>query len=232
MPQEKTIIISVGGSMIVPNDIDTVFLSQFKSLILDYVSRGFRFVLIAGGGKTARKYQNAANEITPLTKDDMDWLGIHSTRLNAHLLRSVFVHEAHPRIITSPHDDIDWKESVLIGAGWRPGWSTDYVSVLLAKNFAITKLINLSNIDYVYTDDPRKNPEAKKIEQIEWKEFRKLIPSEWDPGLSSPFDPVAAKECEKIGMEVAILNGNNLENIRAYIDEQPFVGTVIYPNTN
>ena len=54
MPQEKTIIISVGGSMIVPNDIDTVFLTQFKTLILDYVSRGFRFVLIAGGGKTAR----------------------------------------------------------------------------------------------------------------------------------------------------------------------------------
>ena len=231
MPQEKTIIISVGGSMIVPNDIDTVFLTQFKTLILDYVSRGFRFVLIAGGGKTARKYQNAANEITPLTKDDMDWLGIHSTRLNAHLLRSVFVHEAHPRIVTSPHDDIDWKESVLIGAGWRPGCSTDYDAVLIAKNLSIPKLINLSNIDYVYTDDPRKNPEAKKIEKIEWKEFRKLIPSEWDPGLSSPFDPVAAKECEKIGMEVAILNGNNLENIRAYIDEQPFVGTVIYPNT-
>lgn len=231
MPQEKTIIISVGGSMIVPNDIDTVFLTQFKSLILDYVSRGFRFVLIAGGGKTARKYQNAANEITPLTKDDMDWLGIHSTRLNAHLLRSVFVHEAHPRIVTSPHDDIDWKESVLIGAGWRPGCSTDYDAVLIAKNLSISKLINLSNIDYVYTDDPRKNPEAKKIEKIEWKEFRKLIPSEWDPGLSSPFDPIAARECEKIGMEVAILNGNNLENIRAYIDEQPFLGTVIYPNT-
>ena len=217
--------------MIVPNDIDTVFLTQFKTLILDYVSRGFRFVLIAGGGKTARKYQNAANEITPLTTDDMDWLGIHSTRLNAHLLRSVFVHEAHPRIVTSPHDDIDWKESVLLGAGWRPGCSTDYDAVLIAKNLSIPKLINLSNIDYVYTDDPRKNPEAKKIEKIEWKEFRKLIPSEWDPGLSSPFDPVAAKECEKIGMEVAILNGNNLENIRAYIDEQPFVGTVIYPNT-
>ena len=133
--------------------------------------------------------------------------------------------------MTSPHDDIDWKESVLIGAGWRPGCSTDYDAVLIAKNLSIPKLINLSNIDYVYTDDPRKNPEAKKIEKIEWKEFRKLIPSEWDPGLSSPFDPVAAKECEKIGMEVAILNGNNLENIRAYIDEQPFVGTVIYPNT-
>lgn len=231
MTQEKTIIISVGGSMIVPNEIDTVFLANFKTLILDYVSRGFRFVLIAGGGKTARRYQAAGNEVTPLTKDDMDWLGIHTTRLNAHLLRSVFVHEAHPRIVTSPHDDIDWKESILIGAGWRPGCSTDYDAVLIAKNLSIAKLINLSNIDYVYTADPRTNPDATKIESIEWQEFRKLIPKEWDPGLSSPFDPIAARECEKIGMEVAILNGNNLTNLRAYLEGENFAGTRILPNT-
>lgn len=231
MPQEKTIIISVGGSMIVPNEIDTVFLTQLKSLILDYIGRGFRFVLIAGGGKTARRYQAAGNEVTPLTKDDMDWLGIHTTRLNGHLLRSVFVHEANPRIITNPHEDIDWKESVLIGAGWRPGCSTDYDAVLIAKNLGISKLINLSNIDYVYTDDPRKNKDATKIEKIEWSEFRKLIPKEWDPGLSSPFDPIAAKECEKMDMEVAILNGSNLANIRAYLEGDDFVGTRILPNT-
>jgi len=216
--------------MIVPNEIDTVFLANFKTLILDYVSRGFRFVLIAGGGKTARRYQAAGNDVTPLTKDDMDWLGIHTTRLNAHLLRSVFVHEAHPRIVTSPHDDINWKESILIGAGWRPGCSTDYDAVLIAKNLSISKIINLSNIDYVYTADPRTNPDATKIENIEWQEFRKLIPKEWDPGLSSPFDPIAARECEKIGMEVAILNGNNLTNLRAYLEGEVFAGTRILPN--
>lgn len=230
MQQDKTIIISVGGSMIVPDEIDTVFLSQFKNIILDFIGRGFRFILIAGGGKTARRYQTAGNTVTPMTKDDMDWLGIHTTRLNAHLLRSVFVHQAHPRIITSPHDDIDWKESILIGAGWRPGWSTDYVSVLISKNFGITKLINLSNIDYVYTADPRKDPNAEKIETIRWEEFRKLIPSEWDPGLSSPFDPIAARESEKIGMEVVIMNGNNLENIRAYLEGEQFIGTRIIAN--
>lgn len=217
--------------MIVPNEINTVFLANFKTLILDYISRGFRFVMIAGGGKTARRYQAAGNEVTPLTKDDMDWLGIHTTRLNAHLLRSVFVNEAHPRLITNPHEDMDWKESVLIGAGWRPGCSTDYDAVLIAKNLSIKKLINLSNIDYVYTDDPRKNPDAQKIESIEWKDFRKLIPEEWDPGLSSPFDPVAARESEKMGLEVVILNGNDVNNLRAYLENQPFAGTKILPNS-
>lgn len=231
MIQEKIIIISVGGSLIVPSEIDTTFLAQFKSLILDYTSRGFRFVLIAGGGKVARKYQSSANEITPLSKEDTDWLGIHSTRLNAQLLRSIFVNEANARIITNPHEDINWKESILVGAGWRPGCSTDYAAVLIAKNLSVLKLINLSNIDYIYTADPRTNKDAVKIEKIEWKEFRKLIPEEWDPGLSSPFDPIAARECEKIDMEVAIINGNNLEHLRNYLDQKEFSGSVIVPNT-
>lgn len=230
MIQEKIIIISVGGSLIVPNEIDTQFLAQFKSLILDYIGRGFRFVLIAGGGKVARRYQSSANEITPLSKDDTDWLGIHSTRLNAQLLRAIFVNEANPRIITNPHEDIEWKESVLIGAGWRPGCSTDYDAVLIAKNLSVSRLINLSNIDYLYTADPRTNKDAQRIEKIEWGEFRKLIPEEWDPGLSSPFDPIAARECEKIAMEVAIINGNNLDEVRNYLDEKEFVGSVIQPN--
>lgn len=231
MIQEKIIIISVGGSLIVPNEIDTTFLAQFKSLILDYIGRGFRFVLIAGGGKIARKYQSSANEITPLSKEDTDWLGIHSTRLNAQLLRAIFVNEANQKIITNPHEDIEWKESVLIGAGWRPGCSTDYDAVLIAKNLSVSKLINLSNIDYVYTSDPRTNKDAQRVEKIEWGQFRKLIPEEWDPGLSSPFDPIAARECEKIAMEVAIINGNNLDEVRNYLDQKEFVGSVIQPNT-
>jgi uridylate kinase len=87
--------------------------------------------------------------------------------------------------------------------------------------------VNLSNIDYVYTADPRTDPSATKIETISWSEFRKLIPSEWDPGLSSPFDPVAAREAEALGLEVAVINGMDLEAFGNYIDGKSFVGTVI-----
>jgi uridylate kinase len=54
-----------------------------------------------------------------------------------------------------------------------------------------------------------------------------MIPKEWDPGLSSPFDPVAAKEAEAIGLEVAIINGAKLEELSNYLDDKPFVGTII-----
>src|SRR3989344_3101656 len=206
----ERIVVSVGGSLIVPDQIDTAFLSAFKALILEKVQHGLSFTIIAGGGRTSRRYQDAANTVTPLSQADLDWIGIHATRLNAQLLRNIFVGYAHPEVIHNPTIDIDADEPVIIAAGWQPGCSTDYDAVLMAKNLGARRLVNLSNIDYVYDSDPKKNPKAKKIENISWAEFRKIIPDHWDPGLSSPFDPIAAKEAEALGLEVAIINGAHL----------------------
>lgn len=225
--ERERIVVSVGGSLIVPDAIDTDFLTRFKALILEKVQRGFTFSIITGGGKLSRRYQEAASAVTKLSQFDLDWLGIHSTRLNAQLFRDIFVGYAHPQVIKNPTIDIEADEPIVIAAGWQPGCSTDYDAVLIAKNLGATRLVNLSNIDYVYDSDPRKNPNAKKIEKTSWAEFRKLIPEAWDPGLSSPFDPIAAKEAEAIGLEVAIINGAKLEEFSNYLDNKPFVGTII-----
>lgn len=224
---KERIIVSVGGSLIVPDGIDTDFLAHFKALILEKVQRGLTFSVIAGGGKTARRYQDAANAVTHISQQDLDWIGIHSTRLNAQLLRNIFAGYAHQHIIKNPTIDIETDEPIIIAAGWQPGCSTDYDAVLMAKNLGATRLVNLSNIDYVYDKDPKKNKDAEKIEKINWAEFRKLIPEEWDPGLSSPFDPVAAREAESLGLEVAIINGTKLGEFSNYLDGKPFVGTII-----
>jgi uridylate kinase len=226
-PKRERVVVSVGGSLIVPDAIDTSFLSALKALILEKVQEGFSFSIIAGGGRTARRYQDAAGTVTPLTHQDLDWIGIHATRLNAQLLRNIFVGYAHPQVITNPTIDIDSEEPVIVAAGWQPGRSTDYCAVLMAKNLGATRLVNLSNIDYVYDKDPKTHPEAQKIEKISWAEFRKLIPDHWDPGLSSPFDPIAAKEAEALGLEVVIMNGTKLAEFENYLDGKPFIGTVI-----
>lgn len=222
------VVVSVGGSLIVPDGIDGSFLTRFRTLILNQTRAGLSFFIIAGGGKLARRYQEAAHEVRgDLSREDLDWMGIHSTRLNAHLIRTIFNEQAQARIVKNPTRRIAAKDNVVVGAGWKPGWSTDYCAVMAAKNMGAKKLVNLSNIDYVYTADPRKDPTATKIEKISWAEFRKLIPSEWDPGLSSPFDPVAAKEAEHLGLEVAIINGAKLEEFENYLAGRPFVGTII-----
>jgi uridylate kinase len=223
----ETIVISVGGSLIVPDGIDTEFLAKLKSFIITNIQSGYRFTIVAGGGQLSRRYQKAANEITTLTPEDLDWLGIHATRLNAHLLRSIFYKEAYPIIYKNPNKKIEVTEPVIIASGWKPGRSTDYVAVRLAKALGAKKLINLSDIDYVYDADPDKNPNAKKFDTISWKDFRKLIPKKWDPGLSSPFDPIAAKEAEKMKLEVAIINGARLPECERYLKGEAFVGTKI-----
>lgn len=222
------IVVSVGGSLIVPDGIDTSFLKMFRSFVLEHMSRGFSFYIVVGGGRTARNFQAAAEEVRgDLCREDMDWLGIHSTRLNAHLMRTLFKEHAQAKVVKNPGHHLRGKAPIIIGAGWRPGWSTDYCAVLAAKKLGATKLVNLSNIDYVFDKDPRKFPDAKKIESIKWGEFRTLIPDHWDPGLSSPFDPVAAEAAQKLGLEVAIMNGAHLKEFENYLAEKPFAGTII-----
>jgi uridylate kinase len=229
--QKKTVVVSLGGSLVVPDGIDGQYIRAFRDVVLEYVAKGYEFILIVGGGKTARRYQEAALSIdSTLTDEDRDWIGIHSTRLNAHLLRTVFRDVAYPRINTNPHNTEDFskrKESVVIAAGYRPGNSTDYCATVLAKYFGASSLVNLSNIDYVYDRDPRKHTDAKRFETMSWKEFRAIVGDVWEPGLSAPFDPVAAKMAEDISLTVAIMNGKNFDAFRAYLDDKPFAGTVI-----
>ena len=99
--------------------------------------------------------------------------------------------------------------------------------MLAAKGLGAKKLVNLSDIDYVYDKNPKEFPDAKKLERVDWKTFRTLIPDRWDPGLSSPFDPVAAQEAEALGLEVAVINGKSLGEFEKYLKGEPFVGTVI-----
>lgn len=229
MSESETIVMSVGGSLIVPDTIDTVFLKNLKSFIEKQTASGRRFIIIAGGGRTARNYQDAAAAVTNLKSEDLDWMGIHATRLNGHLIRTILHDIAYPVMLTNPDDvqDVPKEEKIVIASGYRPGSSTDLRAVQIAKLLGAKKVINLSNIDYVYTHDPRLNSEAKKIESISWPEFRALIPDEWDPGLSSPFDPIAAKHAENESIEVAIINGSRLKEVSNYLSNDNFIGTKI-----
>jgi uridylate kinase len=230
--KENTYIINFGGSLVVPDLIDTKLLREFRELIIDRVTNHQqKFVIIVGGGKTARQYQGAASEIIPgIPDEDKDWIGIHATRLNAQLLRTIFREHVFPKINTNPHDLEDFyhsRDAIMIAAGWKPGFSTDYDTVLLGRYLGIKTILNLSNIDYIYDKDPRKNPDAKKIEEISWGEFREMFGSQWKPGMSTPFDPIAAEFADKEDLEVVTMNGANMENLRAYLNDESFTGSVI-----
>ena len=228
MPRKKTYVISIGGSLIVPPDgVDWHFLQEFRALILEKIKQGHKFFLIAGGGRTARSYVEAASRVVKIDREDLDWLGIHATRLNAHLLRTIFRDQANPEIIKNPTFRLYSDKNIMVASGWKPGWSTDYVASVIAQEYDVRTIINLSNIDYVYDKDPNKHADAKMKTKMSWSEFRKLVGNVWSPSLNAPFDPIASKKAQELGLEVIIMNGKNIANLKNCLEGKKFKGTVV-----
>lgn len=221
---EKTTVISLGGSILVPEQIDVSFLGKFRKMILELDD--MRFMVICGGGKISRDYQDAAEQVAQVKKEDLDWIGIRATRLNAELVRAVLGEAAYEKVIHSPDEDIQTTKRIIIGAGFEPGSSTDLRAVQLAERFGAKRVINMSNIDYVYSADPKKDPSAKPLDALSWSQFRSMVGNDWAPGLNAPFDPIASREAERAGIEVVVI-GNDLENLRHLLVGNPCKGTVI-----
>jgi uridylate kinase len=230
--KKEKIVLSLGGSLVVPEGgINVEFLKEFNTFIRKNLKENpdRQFFIVVGGGTIARHYRDAGEEVLghELTPDDLDWLGVHSTRLNAQLIRTIFRDIAHPFVLK--HYEIIRKveEPIVVASGWKPGWSTDFCATLICEDYRVSKIVNMSNIDAAFDSDPRKNPNAKMIEKCTWEEFRKLVGDKWTPGMNAPFDPVAAKNAQELGLTTVILNGKNLDNLQNYLDSKEFVGTTI-----
>ena len=229
-----TKVLSVGGSIVVPGNPDTDFLSKFIIMVKEWLSQDNerKLILVVGGGSPARVYQNAYSDICQKTdsisvQNDADWIGIMATRLNAQLVKAAFGSLCENDVVYNPTENINFSGRILVAAGWKPGFSTDNDAVLLAEKFNAKTVVNLSNIEKVYTDDPRKNPDAKPIDSISWKDFRKMVGDEWTPGKNCPFDPIASKKADECNMTVICAGGKNIENIKNILNDKPFTGTKI-----
>lgn len=241
----KTKVLSVGGSIIAPDGVDVELLSEFSRMICKWLdeNKDSRLVFVAGGGAPARVYQNAYRNVAAKFDDRQkamlsfanqeetdyacDWIGITATRLNAQILKTVFGSLCQQEVITDPTKVCNFTGRILVAAGWKPGFSTDTDAVYLAEQFNADTVVNLSNIEKVYTDDPRKNPDAKPIDSISWTDFRKMVGDEWVPGKNCPFDPIASKKAQELGLKVICAAGKNISNLENILNEKDYIGTTI-----
>lgn len=227
----NTYVLSLGGSLVVPDGgIDVKFLSEFNDFIRDQVTnKNRKFFITVGGGSTCRNYQEAARAImrNKVSDIDIDWLGLHATRLNGQLVRTMFVDIADPRVIKHFEIILKIDKPVAIAAGWKPGWSTDYCAVTLCADYGMRQMINMTNIDQVYDKDPKKFPDAKPMIDVTWEKYCEITGDKWVPGMNLPFDPIASKLARDLGVTVKILNGKNLVNLAKALDNLPFHGTTI-----
>lgn len=228
MKADKIFVISLGGSLISTQDgVDVEFLKKLRAFIVKRFTRGERFILVCGGGKVCRDYQKALKGITKVESNDLDWIGITTTYLNADLIRLIFKEYSFPSVVNTPDIKHPFKEKIMPACGNKPGHSSDNDAVHLAFTYGAFQVINLTNVDKVYTGDPREDKTAKPLENVSWAEYLKIVGSKWSPGANYPFDPVASKFAAKNGIAVTIARGGDFKNLANILDGKKFVGTLI-----
>ncbi len=227
-----TTVISLGGSIVVPDHVDIEFVNSFVHRMRDRLScdTAWRLALVIGGGATARVYQQAARNMDPdCPPVTQDRIGIAATRVNAEVVRAAFGNLCPDPVVIDPTAPGPITGRVVIAGGWKPGFSTDNVAVRLAESLGATTVINLSNIKQIYTADPKTNTDAEPLIAITWSEFLEIAGEEWIPGKNTPFDPVASRRSAKLGMKVIAADGRDLDNLEAILEDRDFLGTTIGP---
>ncbi len=213
-------VISLGGSMIVPDEINIDFLKKFVEFIK---ADKRKFIIVCGGGKTCRRYLEAMN-LFNINDMDKDLVGIRATQLNAEFLRTLFEGLAHDKVACDYTKKIDFNK-VLVASGWKPGCSTDLDAVEFAHTYGCARVINLTNVDFVYDKNP-KFSDAKPIKRLSWDEYFNIIGNKFKPGMHAPFDPVAAEKAKEYEIRVVVLSG--LDNLRNLLNGKEFKGSVIF----
>ena len=230
MSKEKKILaFSLGGSIVVPEEVNVDYLIKFKKLITKYKNKYKKIIIIVGGGSLARKYQKASKEVNKkLTNADLDWIGIYATHYNAQLVKFIFKDLAYAKVVTNPSIPIKTNKKVIVGGGWKPGVCTDYDMVLIAKIYNLDEVVNLSNVSYVYDKDPKKYKNAKPFINMTWNELKKIVGNKWVPGANVLFDPKAINLAKKLKLKVVSMNGTDLNNFENYLLGKEFNGTTIF----
>lgn len=221
----ETIVISIGGSVILSEDADASFLNELKTL-LKKLSNNFRIYLVVGGGKTARTYIKLGRELN-FNEDFLDDIGIKVTKVNAKLLANTL--EISNKTIPNTTDEAkELKDPIVVMGGTTPGHSTDMVGAELAEKTCANKFIIATNVDGVYDKDPNIYKDAIQIKEISVKQLIAEYGTGWNTaGKNIVIDGPALEIINRAKIPTFVLNGKRLDELEKAITNQSFNGTII-----
>lgn len=224
---QDIVVISIGGSILIPDQNDSVFIGKLAEM-LKKASEKVRLCVVCGGGKIARYYTVTGRELGG-DEYQLDLLGIGCTRLNAALLALALGDRSSTDI------PLDVKTAakrfaegkIVVMGGTEPGHTTDAVATMLAVELGGARVINATSVDAVYSDDPRKNPDAVRYDKLTIEELDALVYKDHGAGKSSVFDPLGVQIAKKEKIDIQMVDGRNLAELEKAILGQPFSGTYI-----
>ncbi|MGC8609473.1 MAG: UMP kinase [Thermoplasmata archaeon] len=223
---EKKIVISLGGSIVSKNNLNVDYLQKFARMLIE--SDVSHAGIIVGGGLLARTYISLLRE-KGVNENILDEIGIHATRINA-LSLIPFLEDVNIRIPETVNEAADLMDShrFVVMGGTEPGHTTDTVAALLSERTETGILINATSVDGVYTDDPKKNSQAKKINRISYEDAIKLS-SENSRGAGPNvfMDITSLTIAMRSNIKIYVVDGNDLNEIKNAMAGSKISGTVI-----
>ncbi len=220
-------VISVGGSILMDGKPNAERVLAISNCLNDLIRQGHKLVLVVGGGRVARDYVNTAKNLGA-NNFELDELGIRITRANAVLLL-ISIENSFPNVLK----DISRAGEILaagktpIYGGLIPGFTTDAVAALLAECLG-ARLINLSNVDGIFTADPSAHPSARMYTELSHSKLIEILSGNaMKPGQNLILDLPAAIILKRSAITVLFLNGHDLENVKAAVQGTEFKGTIV-----
>ena len=226
------VVLSMGGSVMIPETPSPEFIGGFARILL---ASKRKIYVVTGGGRLARRYISIARELG-CDEGYLDEIGIEATRLNARLLIAALGREAYPVPATTLDEAIigGSQYRIVVMGGTHPGHTTDGVAALLAERLGADRFINATNVDGVYTEDPRENPEAGKFKRMSSRRLLEISSNmEFGAGKSAVLDPLAARTVLRSGIPSLVCRGTDLPLLSRALEldlrelEAGFPGTII-----
>jgi len=225
---KEVLVLSLGGSLIVPEKIDPSWIDKFRSLILKFTHR-YKFVIVCGGGFVAREYIEILKS-EHKSRKRQSLAGIDVTRMNAKVMMGIFGKSSNavlPLTMKRVKDLLAKNNIVFTGAlRYAPNQTSDSTAAKIA-NYLKTNFVNLTNVDGLYDSNPLKNKNAKFIKDISWGDFYdRASKIKYSPGQHFVLDQKASKVIKDNNITTYIL-GKNIQNLNKFLNKQKFVGTTI-----
>ncbi len=228
----ENFVLKLGGHVLLDEAgrIRKTLLSDYINIIAEFWRKGLKLHVVVGGGSIARSYIDVLSSLG-VSKAYQDAIGIEVAKLNARLLayslrdrgvNAVFASDLQRVSITS--------NELYVMGGLTPGQSTIAVAALLAEALRALKLIIATDVEGIYTDDPKRNPSAKLLKVISISDLISVLPKEHEPGGYKLIDIVALQIISRSKIPVQVVNGLNPQNVKMAVKGEE-VGTLVLPQS-
>ncbi len=232
----KRVLLKISGEALLGDEqfgIDPKPVEMIADEIRSIYERGVEIAVVVGGGNIFRGMKNSAR--LGMDQASGDYVGMLATVMNAVVLQCALKKiEVECRVQTAiamnqiaepyvRHRAIRHLEKgrvVIFAAGTgNPFFTTDTASALRASEIGADAMLMAKNgVDGVYTDDPKTNPNAQKLDKISYADIIKKDLKVMDTSACALCKqngiPIIVFDFKARGSLVQIMNG---ESVGTYI---------------